>query len=307
MKRSMNIKLSLIFAACGFFALTTALQARVKPYVGTPQFERMKKLAGRWAGQNPSKPGEKVFVEYQVQSNGQLLEEKDFTGTAKEMRSVYSEKDGKISFLHSGPYPNRHRLEFRFARDDEFIFMLAVGSGVPPYDLHLHEFTVTFLDDDSIIQRWNVYHQGTRKEEIALNLARVREPAPAIKIMKPAEKIEVIENVLPRAKVPEVKEVKSVPGIMPSAKPEGPSNKFLDALKKPYRMIMGEEEPKKAPETIKIEKPREPETMKSAKPQEPRKPAKIEERKVKKDGGGVPVHKKILGGLKKMYHAVLGE
>ena len=62
----------------------------MQPYVGSPQFENMKKLAGTWWGTSSTgKEGERVTVKYEIKSAGSAVVETLFLGTPHEMISVY--------------------------------------------------------------------------------------------------------------------------------------------------------------------------------------------------------------------------
>src|SRR3954467_2783963 len=72
-----------------------------KNYKGSPEFERMKALAGTWKGKTDMGQGPiEMTVEYRVISGGSAVEERIFAGTPKEMVTMYHDKNGKLALTH---------------------------------------------------------------------------------------------------------------------------------------------------------------------------------------------------------------
>ncbi len=70
------------FALAGPF-VTLAGEHHPAPYIGSPEFERLKQLAGVWEGTSDmGKEGEKVRVEYRLTAGGSALVETLFPGSA---------------------------------------------------------------------------------------------------------------------------------------------------------------------------------------------------------------------------------
>ncbi|OGR82804.1 MAG: hypothetical protein A2901_05425 [Elusimicrobia bacterium RIFCSPLOWO2_01_FULL_54_10] len=167
-------KFLLAAMACAFF--TQGLRAEDDgAYEGSVHFRRMKNLAGKWVGPDPEKRKKSILVEYEVTSGGRALVEKIYSGTSREIVSVYFDKDRNLNVIRHGMLPTPSPLEFRYDKDDEFTLILPIGSGVKPDDFHLHEIAVKFTDPDHVIQRWTYYEFGKLKESETLALARMRE------------------------------------------------------------------------------------------------------------------------------------
>ena len=144
------------------------------PYNGSQQFERMKKLSGKWEATS-SKPNEpKATVEYQVTSGGSALVEKLFSGTPHEMVSVYHDKGGKLCMTHYCMLHNQPQMELKSGDDRKLEFVLAKVSGINPKEPHMHALTVLFNDDDHITQKWVSFEKGKEKESFEISLTRVR-------------------------------------------------------------------------------------------------------------------------------------
>src|SRR4051812_43363438 len=85
-----------------------------KPYSGGSQFEKLKKLSGKWKGMTKMMGNEQeVEVDYAVTSGGSVLMEKLFSGTPHEMVSMYYEKDGKPRMTHFCMMYNRPEMELK--------------------------------------------------------------------------------------------------------------------------------------------------------------------------------------------------
>lgn len=175
----MKLKTAGTLALLIFFALARAARAKDAPYLGSPELQKIKRLEGRWVGPDPWKKRENMIVEYKVISAGHAVVETIFPGTSREAVSVYSDKDGKLTVTHFGLMNKECPLEYRFEKDNELIFMLAVGSGIKPLEPHMHELAIKMVDDDHVIQRWTPYDEGVAKAPMVLPLARMRDSEPA--------------------------------------------------------------------------------------------------------------------------------
>src|SRR6185436_6239467 len=79
-----------------------------KVYKGSPEFERMKSLAGTWKGKTDMGQGPvEMTVEYRVISGGSAVEERIFEGTPREMVTIYHDKNGKLALTHYCMLANR--------------------------------------------------------------------------------------------------------------------------------------------------------------------------------------------------------
>lgn len=152
-----------------------AANQEMKPYQGSLEFQRMKKLAGKWiatAGMH-GQPAE-VDVEYKVTSGGSALVETHFTGTPKEMVSVYHDgDDGKLSMTPYCMLHNRPLLNLAEAEGNIFTFDLSEscalhGSSQP----HMGALVLSFLDDGTVEQKWTLFEGGEGGEHIIMKLKR---------------------------------------------------------------------------------------------------------------------------------------
>lgn len=172
MKKALMM-LGAVLALAGF-SLATA-DHPMSPYKGSAEFEKLKKLAGKWEGTSIMGGKEqKVAVEYQVTSGGSALMEKLMPGTPHEMVSMYYEKGGKPRMTHFCMLYNRPELELKSAKGNDMNFELAKGGEVKTGEAHMHALTTRWVDDDHFTQKWTSYEGGKPKETSTFNFTRVK-------------------------------------------------------------------------------------------------------------------------------------
>ena len=178
MKTFMSMALAALCLGLGGFAPARAgSEGMHEHYMGSKEFENLKKLEGKWEGAAPmgkEKAGDKVTVEYGVTSGGSVLTEKLFPGTPHEMLSVYHDKDGKLAMTHYCMMHNQPLMELKSSSDKKLEFSLAKVSGIKANEAHMHALTIEFQDDDHMTQTWTSYQDGKEKETSVFKFSRVR-------------------------------------------------------------------------------------------------------------------------------------
>jgi hypothetical protein len=118
-----------------------------------PGLERMKKLAGTWvAVGKDGKPTEEVVSVIKVTAAGSAVHETLFPGQAQEMVSVYYLDGNDLMMTHYCALGNQPRMKADpKSPPNQMCFKFAGGSNLDPAkDMHMHEGTLTFIDDDHI-------------------------------------------------------------------------------------------------------------------------------------------------------------
>jgi hypothetical protein len=134
-------------------ALTTAASADDKPTPGQAGLAKMKKLAGTWVmADKDGKPTDKVVSVVRVTAGGSAIHETLFPGQPQEMLSVYHLDKGDLLMTHYCVLGNQPRMKADPASPSNQIrWKFAGGTNLDPAkDAHMHEATVTFVDDDHI-------------------------------------------------------------------------------------------------------------------------------------------------------------
>ncbi len=176
MSRLATIIFTAIFLTFAGNVMAGAGEYQSAPYKGSKEFERMKQLVGTWEGtSNMEKEGKKVRVEYRVTAGGSALVETLFPGSGEEMVSVYHDRKGRLAMTHYCMLHNQPRMSLRKADAKTIELGFAKLNDVnPAKEAHMHSLSITFTDQNHIVQKWTLYEKGKPKEVATFNLARVR-------------------------------------------------------------------------------------------------------------------------------------
>ncbi|WP_395743272.1 hypothetical protein [Prosthecobacter sp.] len=147
-----------------------------KPYTGSPEFEKLKTLAGTWRakadmGQGPMT----VTTQYRVISGGSAVEERMFPDTPKEMVTLYHEKDGKVVLTHYCMLCNRPSMTLVKSDDKSLSFDLVKDSEIKvDTEKHMHSAVFTFVDADHLTQNWTLFENGKAQQDHPFQFERVK-------------------------------------------------------------------------------------------------------------------------------------
>lgn len=134
-------------------ASTRADDTKGKAQAPHPGLEKMKKLAGTWvAADKDGKPTDQVVSVIKVTAAGSAVQETLFPGQQHEMLSVYHRDGDDLIMTHYCALGNQPRLKADpKSPSNQIRFLFAGGTNLDPAkDLHMHEGTLTFIDDDHI-------------------------------------------------------------------------------------------------------------------------------------------------------------
>ncbi|MCE2483781.1 MAG: hypothetical protein J4F33_13145 [Alphaproteobacteria bacterium] len=123
-------------------------EAHGGPYVGSPELELLKTLAGSWvmAGAQEETPA----AEYRVAANGSVVVERSFPDTPKEMISVYHDRGGKLSMTHYCALANQPQMSLT-------TFELVKGSLESEEMPHMNGVSIAFDGRDEMSQTWSMF------------------------------------------------------------------------------------------------------------------------------------------------------
>jgi hypothetical protein len=144
-----------------------------------PSLERLKKLAGTWvAAGEDGKPTDQVVSVIKVTAAGSAVHETLFPGQPHEMVSVYYRDGDDLVMTHYCALGNQpHMKADPKSPANQICFKFAGGSNLDPAkDMHMHEGTLTFIDDDHIEFSGVCWEGGkpAKGHECALKLVRKR-------------------------------------------------------------------------------------------------------------------------------------
>lgn len=163
------------FLVCGLVLI--ALQAvtygddktaKLPPAPTNAGLEKMKKLAGTWvAADKDGKPTDQVVSIIKVTAGGSAVHETLFPGQPMEMISVYTADGPDLVMTHYCVLGNQPRMKADPKSPvNQICFKFAGGTNLnPKKDKHMHEATLTLVDDDHIELTGVAWENGAPAKE----------------------------------------------------------------------------------------------------------------------------------------------
>jgi hypothetical protein len=159
------------------FAATSMLHGADAPQAkkSSPEFERIKSLAGTWKGKVDIGHGpEDLTVEYRVIAAGSAVEERTFPGTPNEMVTMYYDKDGKLALTHYCMLGNRPAMSVKSSDAKTISFQLDQACGIDcAKESHMNAVTLRFDDADTLTTTCKALIEGKDMPEKATILKRI--------------------------------------------------------------------------------------------------------------------------------------
>jgi hypothetical protein len=149
------------FLVCGLLLISLQVsiygddkaEGKLPPAPANAGLEKMKKLAGTWlAADKEGKPTDQVVSIIKVTAGGSAVHETLFPGQAMEMVSVYTADGPDLIMTHYCVLGNQPRMKADpKSPANQIVFKFAGGTNLDPKkDKHMHEATLTLVDDDHI-------------------------------------------------------------------------------------------------------------------------------------------------------------
>ena len=134
-------------------------EAHGGPYVGSPELELLKGLAGSWvmAGAQEGQEEMPTAAEYRVAANGSVVVERNFPDTPKEMISVYHDRGGKLSMTHYCALANQPQMSLTSSEEGVLTFELVKGSLESEEVPHMNGVSIAFDGGDEMSQTWSMF------------------------------------------------------------------------------------------------------------------------------------------------------
>jgi hypothetical protein len=168
------------FCACAVIAvLGLSAWAEEPKHEGgkSPGLDKIKKLTGTWvAADDKGQPTDQVVSVFKVTAAGSAVQETIFPGAGHEMVSVYHQDGKDVVMTHYCAMGNQPKMKLDPASTDkELKFVFAGGTNLDPAkDMHMHEGSIKWIDDDHIEWSWTGY-QGDKPAKghgISMKLVR---------------------------------------------------------------------------------------------------------------------------------------
>jgi hypothetical protein len=167
-------------SVCAVLVLASSLGLRAAeapaPKPSSPEFERMKSLAGTWQGKTDMGQGPiDITMNYRLLAGGSVLEERIFEGTPNEMITMYYDQGGKLALTHYCIMGNRPGMLLKSsdAKTIKFDFDKTCGIN-PAKESHMHALTISFEDADTITTSCQAIVDGKEMPEHPTTLKRVK-------------------------------------------------------------------------------------------------------------------------------------
>jgi hypothetical protein len=167
----------LVFAVCTAGTRADDPAAKKAPPAPNAAFERLKKLAGSWVmTDKDGKPTDQVYSVIKMTSGGSAIHETIFPGQPTEMVSVYTVEGGDLFMTHYCMLGNQPKMKADpKSPANQICFKFAGGTNINvAKDMHMHEGTLTFIDDDHIEFAGVCWAEGKACPEHACNMKLVR-------------------------------------------------------------------------------------------------------------------------------------
>ncbi len=139
--------------------------------------EKMKKLAGTWlVADQDGKPTDQVASVVKVTSGGSAVLETLFPGQPHEMVSLYTADGPDLILTHYCVLGNQPRMKADpSSPSNQIVFRFVGGTNLDPAkDKHMHEATLTFVDEDHIEVKGTGWENGAPAKEMCCGLKLVR-------------------------------------------------------------------------------------------------------------------------------------
>ncbi len=139
----------------------------------TPQFERLRSLAGNWAGTDQD--GKGIKVSYAVLSNGSAVLEKLTSPEGGTMVTMYHRDGDRILATHycsAGNQPRMTAVPTPAVNDMTFIFVDGTNFTNSSNGGHMQGLTLQFKDKSHLTQHWTFRHNNGHEQVEIVNLHR---------------------------------------------------------------------------------------------------------------------------------------
>jgi hypothetical protein len=143
----------------------------------SPGLDKIKKLVGTWvAADEKGQPTDQVVSVFKVTAAGSAVQETFFPGTGHEMVSIYHADGKDVVMTHYCALGNQPKMKLDPASTDkELKFAFVGGTNLDPAkDMHMHEGSIKWIDDDHIETHWVGYQEGKPAKDHAMTMKLVR-------------------------------------------------------------------------------------------------------------------------------------
>lgn len=164
--------ISLLLMGSALFAQSTLADMGGPP----PDLTPLSNLTGDWKGTGPD--GKTVTVTYRLTSNGSALVETIQPDAGPVMTTMYHQSGKGFMMEHYCALNNQPRMKAKSykASDKSMAFSFVDATNLKsPKDMHMHQLTLEFTNQDHLVQRWVSMKDGKPMPPHVFTLERVKE------------------------------------------------------------------------------------------------------------------------------------
>ncbi len=143
---------ALLLAACG---ITSARPAGGKSDATVTSFDRFKGLVGDWTGTGGT-------IRFKLSSGGSVVQEIYFPDTDQEMINMITRDGTDIVLVHYCMVGNQPRMKApdKVSGNSAAFKFVSAGNMKSDAAMHMHNVTFTFVDSDTLKEKWVSYKDG---------------------------------------------------------------------------------------------------------------------------------------------------
>jgi hypothetical protein len=170
--------LPLILISMLLLGVTTLPQPALADMGGPPpDLAPLSQLVGDWKGSGPD--GKAVTVTYKLTSHGSTLVETIQPEAGPVMTTMYHQSGKGFMMTHYCALNNQPRMKTKTYRAGDktmaFSFVDATNLKDPKKDMHMHQLTLEFPDQDHLTQRWVSMKDSKSMPPHVFTLERVKD------------------------------------------------------------------------------------------------------------------------------------
>jgi hypothetical protein len=177
MLRGLLIGGLLLAFTCAIHADDKSATAKLPTPPTNANLEKLKKLVGTWViADNDGKPTDQVASIIKVTSGGSAVHETLFPGQPHEMISVYTVEGSDLVMTHYCVLGNQPRMKADpKSPANQIVFQFAGGGNLDPKkDKHMHEATLTIVDNDHLELNGCAWENGAPAKDMCCGFKFVR-------------------------------------------------------------------------------------------------------------------------------------
>jgi hypothetical protein len=152
-------------------------KAKLPPPPNNAALDKMKKLVGTWlVADKDGKATDQVASIFKLTAGGSAVHETIFPGQPMEMVSIYTVEGQDLFLTHYCVMGNQPRMKADpNSSANQIVFQFAGGGNLDPAkDKHMHEATLTFVDDDHLELKGVGWENGAPAKDMCCGQKLVR-------------------------------------------------------------------------------------------------------------------------------------